>query len=103
MYNDPESEATQEEQDQLMLPWTLQWKNLAAMEGVRELRVRIIVPPKERACWLEEQMSLLEPIKEVTKPTKFVLILPYADPSENESALKELPCEIQRAAKSWRG
>ena len=99
MYNDPEDETPQEERDQLRLPWTLQWKNLAAMEGVRELRVRITVPPDERQCWLEEEMSLLEPIKEVTKPTKFVLILPYADPSEDESALNELPCEIQRAAK----
>ncbi|MCJ1261623.1 hypothetical protein MMC22_001489 [Lobaria immixta] len=83
--------------DQLIRLWASQWKNIASMEGLRELRVRMKVPFRWRGVWIREQILLLEPLKQITKLKVFVLTLPFQDPAENESALQKLPCQIQRA------
>lgn len=89
--------------DQLKILWASQWKNIASMERLRELRVRMKVPFRWRGVWIREQILLLEPLKQITRPKVFVLTLPFQDPAEKESALEELPCQIQRARKSTYG
>lgn len=83
--------------DELRILWTSQWKNIASMEGLCELHVQVTVPLDWRGDWIREQISLLEPLKLITKPEVFELTLPFRDPDENDSALQELPCQIRRA------
>lgn len=91
------------DRDQLRISWASQWTNIALMEGLRELYVQMTAPNNVRDAWIREQISLLEPLKAITRPKVFVLTLPYLDPAENESFLQELPCQIRRARKTIYG
>lgn len=86
--------------DELIISWASQWKNIASMEGLRELHVQMIVPLHRRKDWIREQISLMEPLKVITRPRVFLLTLPFRDPAENDSFLQELPCQIRRAPKT---
>lgn len=61
--------------------WEKAWRIMAAMERLRELCVVIIDPSPQgmwERNWLELEQKLLEPVKSVTKPQCFDLVLPYA-------------------------
>ncbi|MCJ1261667.1 hypothetical protein MMC22_001533 [Lobaria immixta] len=89
--------------DWLRVPWLDVWENIASMEGLRELHVQMTVPLRRRSDWVRDQISLLEPLKVVTRPKVFLLTLPFRDPAEDESFLQELPCQIQRAPQAIDG
>lgn len=89
--------------DWLRVPWLDVWMNIASMEGLRELHVQMTVPLRRRRDWVRDQISLLEPLKVVTRPKVFLLTLPFRDPAEDESFLQELPCQIQRAPQAIDG
>lgn len=88
--------------DHVELLWTTQWTNIAFMEGLRELRVCLTVPRCWRSDWIREQVTILEPLRTITRPKVFLLTLPFRDSLENESAIQELhlPCEIRRACRT---
>jgi hypothetical protein len=60
--------------------WEKTWDILAGMAGLRELRVVLLDKSVDgiwEAQWLGVQERLLEKIKCVTRPRRFVVVLPY--------------------------
>ncbi|KAL6708589.1 hypothetical protein ACN47E_002570 [Coniothyrium glycines] len=61
--------------------WERGWAILAGMTGLRDLYVVLVDPSPQQMWernWLELEGRLLQPVKEVTKPNRFELVLPYA-------------------------
>lgn len=75
--------------------WLKIWRNLASMEGLRELRAELDITWGWQNVWTLQEITILEHIKEVTKPKVFELVLPFPSNAE-ASALLELPCQIRR-------
>ena len=80
--------------------WTIIWRNIAAMQSLKTLEVRMDVIP---ALWkhLDPEIArvLLEPIRNVTAPETFVLTLPFLQKGGNVESIDDwdsLPCKIQK-------
>ncbi|KAF1849454.1 uncharacterized protein K460DRAFT_365334 [Cucurbitaria berberidis CBS 394.84] len=61
--------------------WERGWAIIAGMQGLRDLYVVLVdSSPQDlwERNWLELEEQLLTPVKKVTKPTWFELMLPYA-------------------------
>lgn len=61
--------------------WEKGWRILADMQGLRDLYVLLIDPSPQglwESNWVELEGKLLEPVKSVTKPRWFELVLPYS-------------------------
>lgn len=61
--------------------WKKAWDIFASMQSLRDLRVVLIDPSRDsiwEGHWLEIEDVLLEPVKKVTGPRRFELMLPYA-------------------------
>jgi hypothetical protein len=80
----------------LRVSWNTIWKNLAEMRGLNELRVKLIVV--DHRAWenigKEKAIALFEPVMEVTSPSFFELVLPFACKSD-EAPWNALPCHIR--------
>lgn len=75
--------------------WASQWKNVASMEGLRELQI-IISPGSEKGeIW--KLIPLLDPLKLITKPELFVVTIPSRVVAHYQSALQKRPFEIRIA------
>ena len=60
--------------------WERGWAILASMGGLRDLHVVLIDPSPQdmwETNWLEMEDQLLEPVRKVTVPPWFELVLPY--------------------------
>ena len=61
--------------------WERGWSIIAGMTGLRDLYVVLIDPSPQdmwERNWLELEEQLLAPVKEVTRPKWFELLLPFA-------------------------
>ncbi|RYP82409.1 hypothetical protein DL769_001663 [Monosporascus sp. CRB-8-3] len=75
--------------------WVDIWEALAAMEGLKWLRVELrIAMPHLAPEWTEREWTLWEGIKKVTRPSHFELILPF--PAAASTREETLPCTIIR-------
>jgi hypothetical protein len=74
------------------------------MEGLRVLRVRLrVYPPSWEKISTADADILLEPVRRVTIPKTFDLIVPFnvtAD-AERFEPWKSLPCEIHKCESAW--
>jgi hypothetical protein len=63
------------------LNWERGWSTIANMTGLRDLYVAIVDPSPQgiwERNWAELEEQLLRPVKEVTRPSQFELMLPFA-------------------------
>ena len=81
------------------IEYHLVWDTIASMEGLRELYVQLITPYGNENLWADIEAGILEPVKAVTRPKVFELILPFPS-KEEESLFEELPCQIRRSYKA---
>lgn len=61
--------------------WERAWAILASMQGLRDLYVVLVDPSPQKMwerSWLVLEEQLLAPVKDVTKPRWFELMLPYS-------------------------
>ncbi|KAF2865441.1 hypothetical protein BDV95DRAFT_507112 [Massariosphaeria phaeospora] len=60
--------------------WARAWAILAGMQNLRTLYV-VLIDPRDtwQSAWLSLEETLLEPVKSVTRPAWFELVLPYAN------------------------
>ncbi|KAL2047291.1 hypothetical protein N7G274_001311 [Stereocaulon virgatum] len=81
--------------------WAIVWANLAAMQGLEDLRVELGLS----SCWQsghherrrEDQAAFWEPVKAVARPRNFILKFLY--PVEvDEDVLKGMPCVVERCS-----
>jgi hypothetical protein len=66
------------------LNWERGWSIIASMSGLRDLYVAIVDPSPQgmwERNWVELEEQLLRPVKEVTRPTQFELMLPFSSSS----------------------
>lgn len=75
--------------------WEQTWKSIASMEGLHQLRVELDIQRDWCDLWAMREMELLEPLKMITRPAVFELVLPFRSVFD-ESVYKELPCKILR-------
>ncbi|KAL2202591.1 hypothetical protein CC79DRAFT_1164004 [Sarocladium strictum] len=75
--------------------WLLMWKTLGEMENLRWLRfeVRLINYPLEGPTWRKNRDAILGPMKQVTQPLYFELIMPF---EVNHYWMDTLPCHVIR-------
>jgi len=108
------SPAVCEEWAQRRERWDGVWSDLASLEGLRELYVKLAVMDLEWGTVDEESLRmLLEPVRKVTRPRTFVLGLPCrpmvwnarkpvpmfpwsAGTGESMDLWEELPCTVLR-------
>lgn len=75
--------------------WVDIWDALAAMDGLRWLRVELrLARPHQASEWTEREWTLWEGIRKVTRPSHFELILPF--PAAASTLEETLPCTIIR-------
>lgn len=75
--------------------WVGIWKSLAAMEGLKWLRVELkLALGWEASLWTDLEWTLWEDVKKVTRPSHFELILPF--PAASSTRQETLPCTIRR-------
>ncbi|RYP63765.1 hypothetical protein DL771_009126 [Monosporascus sp. 5C6A] len=75
--------------------WEEIWEALAAMEGLKWLKVELrLARPHQAPEWTEREWTLWEGIKKVTHPSHFELILPF--PAAASTREETLPCTIIR-------
>jgi hypothetical protein len=63
------------------LNWERGWSIIASMTGLRDLYVVISDPSPQgiwERSWVELEEQLLRPVKEVTRPSQFELMLPFS-------------------------
>ena len=61
------------------------WGILAAMEGLDYLRVELVINPVDALHWTMAEEQILKPLRKVTRPRSFELILPFPrNPNINE-------------------
>lgn len=97
-YVNPE-ESYKEDQDARRASWTIVWHQIASMQNLKCLSVKLNV----RDAWWgsfdpESCDMLLEPIKKVTRPDTFILTLPF--PADSTSRLR---INSWSADKDWKG
>ncbi|KAK0385782.1 hypothetical protein NLU13_6959 [Sarocladium strictum] len=75
--------------------WPLIWETLAAMTNLRWLRfeVRLVSYDSYVGVWVKNMDEALRPVKMVTKPSHFELILPF----DVGDWARELPCQVVRS------
>ncbi|RYP54764.1 hypothetical protein DL768_000492 [Monosporascus sp. mg162] len=79
--------------------WVDIWEALAAMEGLKWLKVELrLAQPHQASEWTELEWTLWEGIKKVTHPSHFELILPF--PAAASTREETLPCTIIRRVMS---
>lgn len=80
--------------------WVDIWNVLAAMEGLKWLRVELeLAQPHQAPEWTEIEWTLWEGIKKVTRPSHFELILPF--PAATSTREEALPCTVIRRVLSY--
>lgn len=59
--------------------WLHMWPVLQQITGLRELHTQIQGSRSRlsRPYWFEDEAEILEPVKTVTRPEKFVVVLPF--------------------------
>jgi len=63
------------------LNWERGWSIIASMKGLRDLYVVITDPSPQgiwERNWVELEEQLLRPVTDVTRPSEFELMLPFA-------------------------
>ena len=75
------------------ISWVTIWHVFASMQGLRKLRVELEISPLWQAQWAECESTVFEPVKAVTTPCLFDLVLPFRG---STNRLPDLPCTIQR-------
>lgn len=79
--------------------WMDIWDTLAAMEGLKWLRVELsLARPHQASEWTELEWSLWEGVKKVTHTSHFELVLPF--PAAASTQEETLPCTIIRRLSS---
>ncbi|KAL2202649.1 hypothetical protein CC79DRAFT_1164578 [Sarocladium strictum] len=75
--------------------WALLWETLAAMDNLRWLRFELLLYNYEQTVdtWTAKLDRLLMPVKLVTRPAHFELILPFGI----GKWAQELPCQVTRS------
>jgi hypothetical protein len=84
--------------------WVTTWANIANMEGLRVLRVRLrVYPPSWEKLSTSDTTDLLEPVRRVTVPKTFDLIVPFNVTGDDErfEPWKSLPCKIHKCESAW--
>lgn len=79
--------------------WIGIWTNLSLLKGLRYLRVELDIMPVQARYWAQLEDEVWEPIKKVTIPQVFELVLPFPENPGGKVA-KELPCRITRTQES---
>lgn len=75
--------------------WVETWETLAAMEGLNWLRYRLkISMPHLAPEYTEQEWTLWEGVRKVTRPSHFELILHF--PAAESTREETLPCTIIR-------
>lgn len=77
--------------------WVDVWKALAALDGLEWLWCEMSLGfnyPVFVAEWRGLEASILAPVRTVTRPTRFELILPF--PADTATEVDTLPCTITR-------
>lgn len=65
------------------------------MEGLEWLRVELrLARPLQVSEWTEDEWTLWEGIKKVTRPSHFELVLPFPAAASNQEDI--LPCTVVR-------
>jgi len=65
------------------------------MEGLRELRVKLLARPGQWGAMTAAQMAILvEPIMHVTTPELFELTVPFSRKGEDKRPWRSLPCRL---------
>ncbi|KAL2206961.1 hypothetical protein CC79DRAFT_1335192 [Sarocladium strictum] len=75
--------------------WSNLWKSLAALQGLRWLRVEMVIPHQYPFVedWIGDLDLVLDPVKMVTRPEHFELLIPF-DVGERGVGL---PCKLVRS------
>jgi hypothetical protein len=75
--------------------WSNLWRSLAALEGLRWLRVEMMIPHGYPFVedWTADVDLVLDPVKMVTRPEYFELSMPF----DVEEKGVRLPCNIVRS------
>lgn len=76
--------------------WVAIWHNIASLKGLQHLRVELEISRLWAPDWTQLERMVLEPVKDVTAPKDFVLVLPFAGGKDLEE--EELPCRIVRTS-----
>ncbi len=78
--------------------WQNIWRNLASMRGLSDLVVGIHIPFIWQTQWTQREVAILAPVKAVTRPACFEMILNF--PSNAEEQLLDLPCHVIRVGQA---
>lgn len=75
--------------------WSGLWESLATLQGLKWLRVEMMIPHKYPFVehWTDDLDLVLEPVKMVTRPDYFELLVPF-DIGERGGGL---PCKVVRS------
>jgi hypothetical protein len=84
--------------NQLYSDWMAIWQNISSMQSLRRLVVKIEVRLSSLGSFQENEIDVLQPIKTVTRPEVFNLIIPWKS-GKNEALLDGFPCKIIRYTK----
>jgi len=57
--------------------WIKIWENIASLEGLTHLYIKLAVPFRYHAGWTLHEDDILLPIMKVTRPQKFILQVPF--------------------------
>lgn len=75
--------------------WVKIWETLAAMEGLGWLRFALTISmPHQAPEYTEQEWTLWEYVRKVTRPSHFELILPF--PAAESTREETLPCNVIR-------
>jgi len=80
--------------------WVKVWDAMAAMEGLKWLTFELMLARTlvETAEFTKHEWTILEGVRKVTRPTHFVLILPF--PAAASTREEMLPCTVIRRLRS---
>lgn len=73
--------------------WASIWQILASMESLEHLWINLDIHSTWKHEWIERQSIVFDPIKAVTTPKHFSLVIPFSEELEQEM-LAGLPCQI---------
>ncbi|KAL2054458.1 hypothetical protein ABVK25_005206 [Lepraria finkii] len=93
----PDAETHQSKKDAAhnFVIWKTVWQNLASMQGLEHLWIELDIDKTWKHEWMEQQSTVFEPVKAVTRPKYFKLIIPFREDLE-QARLAELPCQVRR-------
>ena len=91
---DVESHQSKKDAAHNFVAWKTIWQNLASMQSLKHLWIELDIDKTWKHEWMERQSTVLEPIKAVTRPKHFKLIIPFYEDLE-QARLAELPCQVR--------